>query len=158
FLFVGILAALWLGRWLGKRAVARDGPAALPSVGSLETAVLALLGLLSAFSFSGALSRFDSRPALAVGAAIALGPAYVPRALVQASAQPKLNETFRKYLDPRIETYRLLPDIVAAKASLTRSEQLQGEIWSQAIAAVRSPGSPLAAELLVLPALNDVFN
>src|SRR5262249_40619848 len=158
FLFVGILAALWLGRWLGKRAVARYGPAALPSVGSLETAVFALLGLLIAFSFSGALSRFDSRRALVVGEANALGTARGRLGLVTASAQPKLKETFRKYVDTRIETYRLLPDIVAAKASLTRSEQLQGEIWSQAIAAVRSPGSPLAAELLVLPALNDVFN
>ena len=158
FLFVGILAALALGRWLGKRAVARYGPAALPNVGSLETAVFALLGLLIAFSFSGALSRFDSRRALVVDEANALGTAYVRLDLVPASAQPKLKETFRKYVDARIETYLLLPDVVAAKASLARSEELQAEIWSQAIAAVRAPGSPLAAELLVLPALNDVFN
>jgi len=158
FLFVGILAALAFGRWLGKRSVARYGPAAIPSVGSLETAVFALLGLIIAFSFSGALSRFDARRALVVEEANAVGTAYVRLDLVPASAQPKLKETFRKYLDARIETYRLLPDIVAAKASLARSEQLQGEIWSQAIAAVRAPGSPIAAELLVLPALNDVFN
>ena len=158
FLFVGILAVLALGRWLGKRAVARYGPAALPNVGSLETAVFALLGLLIAFSFSGALSRFDTRRALVVEEANAVGTAYVRFDLVPASAQPKLKETFRKYVDARIEAYRVLPDIVAAKASLARSEQLQGEIWSQAIAAVRTPGSPLAAELLVLPALNDVFN
>src|SRR5262249_58161625 len=132
--------------------------AALPSVGALETAVFALLGLLIAFSFSGALSRFDSRRALVVEEANAVGTAYVRLDLVPASAQPKLKETFRKYVDTRIETYRLLPDIVAAKASLTRSEQLQGEIWSQAIAAVRSPGSPLPAEPLVLAAPKDVVN
>src|SRR5262247_3663265 len=98
FLFVGILAALALGRWLGKVAIARYGAAALPSVGSLETAVFALLGLIIAFTFSGALSRFDARRALVVDEANAVGTAYVRLDLVPASAQPKLKETFRKYV------------------------------------------------------------
>src|SRR3954453_16539252 len=84
FLFVGILAALAFGRWLGKRAVGRYGPAALPNVGAPETAVFALLGLLIAFSFSGALSRFDTRRALVVEEANAVGTAYVRLDLVPA--------------------------------------------------------------------------
>jgi hypothetical protein len=157
-LFVGILAALWMGRWIGKRAIARYGPAAPPSIGSLESAVFALLGLIIAFSFSGALTRFDTRRAQIVDEANAIGTAYLRIQLVPASLQPKLRETFRSYVDSRIETYRRLPDFVAAKAALARSEELQGEIWSQAVTAVRMPGSPPAAELLVLPAFNEVFN
>jgi hypothetical protein len=157
-LFVGILAALWIGRWIGKRAIARYGPAPVPNIGSLETAVFALLGLMIAFSFSGALSRFDTRRAQVVDEANAMGTAYLRIDLVPASAQPKLRETFRSYVDARIETYRRLPDIVAARAALTHSQELQGEIWSQAVAAVRAPGSPPAAELLVLPAINEMFN
>lgn len=157
-LFVGILAALWVGRWIGKRIIARHGPSAAPTIGSLETAVFALLGLIIAFTFSGALSRFDTRRAQIVDEANAIGTAYLRIQLVPASAQPKLREAFRSYVDSRIETYRRLPDLVAAKAELARTEELQGEVWSQAVAAVRMPGTQPMAELLVLPAFNEVFN
>ena len=157
-LFVGIIAALAAGRWIGKRTIARYGPSAAPALGSLETAVFALLGLMIAFTFSGALSRFDTRRAQIVDEANAMGTAYLRIDLVPASAQPKLRETFRAYVDSRIETYRRLPDIAAAKAELEHTQALQGEVWSQAIAAVRMPGSPPAAEWLVLNALNDMFN
>src|SRR4051812_42876968 len=105
-LFVGILAALALGRWIGKRTIARYGPSALPSTGSLETAVFALLGLIIAFTFSGALSRFDTRRAQVVDEANAMGTAYLRIDLVPANAQPKLREAFRNYVDARIKTYR----------------------------------------------------
>jgi hypothetical protein len=157
-LFVGILAALATGRWIGKRTIARYGPSGAPALGSLETAVFALLGLMIAFTFSGALSRFDARRAQIVEEANAMGTAYLRLDLVPASAQPKLRETFRSYVDSRLETYRRLPDIAAAKAELEHTQALQGQVWSQAIAAVRMPGSPPAAEWLVLNALNDMFN
>ena len=62
-LFVGILAALALGRWVGRRAIAQAPSTLPPNIGSLESAVFALLGLLIAFTFSGALTRFDVRRA-----------------------------------------------------------------------------------------------
>jgi hypothetical protein len=120
--------------------------------------VFALLGLIIAFTFSGALTRFDTRRAQIVDEANAIGTAYLRIELVPASVQPKLRETFRSYVDSRIETYRRLPDLAAAKAELAHTEALQGEVWSQALAAVRMPGSPPMAELLVMPAFNEVFN
>ena len=157
-LFVGILGALWIGRWIGKRTIARHGPAAAPNISSLETAVFALLGLMIAFTFSGALSRFDARRAQVVEEANAIGTAYLRIDLLPASVQPRLRETFRSYVDSRIETYHRLPDLAAAKTELARSQALQGEIWSQAVAAARAPGSSPGAELLVLPALNQMFD
>ena len=56
--FVGILLFLEAGRWIGRTAITRFGRSGQPNVGSLETAVFALMGLLIAFTFSGALSRF----------------------------------------------------------------------------------------------------
>src|SRR3954462_9803686 len=143
-LFFSILVALALGRWIGQKTIAKYGPSPTPTIGSLETAGFALLGLMIAFSFSGALSRFDTRPAQVGDEANAMGTAYLRIDLVPASAQPKLRETFRSYVDARIETYRRLPDIAAARVALAHSQELQGEIWSQAVAAVRTPGSPPA--------------
>src|SRR5512138_119192 len=72
-LFFGILLFLMLGRWLGQRDIVRHGLAGTPSIGSLEAAVFALLGLLIAFTFSGALSRFDVRRSQVVDEANAIG-------------------------------------------------------------------------------------
>src|SRR5215471_3722338 len=134
-IFVGVLLFLVLGRRAGQRAIARGGIPS-PNIGSLETAVFALLGLLIAFTFSGALSRFDLRRAQAVDEANAIGTAYMRLDLLPASAQPALRETFRSYVDARIATYRKLPDIDAATREFLRSQQLQSEIWVQAVAGI----------------------
>jgi hypothetical protein len=157
-LFFGIIAFLMLGRRVGKRAIARHGGAGLPNISSLEAAIFALLGLLIAFTFSGALSRFDVRRGQAVDEANAIGTAYLRIALLPEAAQPAMRETFRNYVDSRIATYRMLPDVEAARAELAHSQQLQNEIWAQAVAAVGLPEARPGTNLLVLPALNQMFD
>ena len=155
--FVGILLCLGLGRRLGQRAIARDG-ASLSNIGSLETAVFALLGLLIAFTFSGALTRFDVRRSQAVDEANAIGTAYLRIDVLPESAQPRLREAFRSYVDARIATYRKLSDIAAARSELARSQELQADIWSQAVTATRMPEARPGLDLIVLPALNQMFD
>jgi hypothetical protein len=157
-IFIGILVCLVMGRWLGQRALARHGAAGLPSISSLEAAVFALLGLLIAFTFAGALSRFDIRRNQAVDEANAIGTAYLRVDLLPASAQPGLRETFRNYVDARIATYRALPDLEAARRELARSQDLQREIWTQAVAATGMQESRPDVQLLVMPALNQMFD
>lgn len=157
-LFVGILLCLSLGRRIGRRAIVRHGAAGMPNIGSLETAVFALLGLMIAFTFSGALSRFDVRRAQAVDEANAIGTAYLRIDLLPASAQPALRESFRNYVDSRIATYRALPDVERSRQELARSQQLQTEIWNQAVTAIRMPEAKPGTDLLVMPALNQMFD
>ena len=157
-LFLGIIACLALGRRLGQRVLARTaGPPAM-AIGSLETAVFGLLGLLIAFTFSGALSRFDQRRAQAVDEANAIGTAYLRIDLLPASAQPGLRAAFRAYADARIATYGKLPDIAAAQAEVERSKGFQAEIWQQAVVATRLPDARPGAELLILPAINAMLD
>ena len=56
--FAGSLILLNLGRGLGARRLAREGPAAMAGLNAVEGAVFALVGLLLAFAISGALQRF----------------------------------------------------------------------------------------------------
>jgi hypothetical protein len=157
-LFIGILLLLELGRWLGARALARGGAAGLAGSEALQTAVFALLGLMIAFTFSGALNRFDTRRAQAVDEANAMGTAYLRIALLPASAQPALRELIRSYADARIATYGKLPDVAAAQAEVGRSQQLQNEIWKHAVAAVALPDATAGTNLLMMPALNEMFD
>ena len=157
-LFFSILVFLMVGRWMGKRDLARYGAAGIPNISSLEAAVFALLGLLIAFTFSGALSRFDVRRGHAVDEANAIGTAYLRIALLPEAAQPRMRETFRDYVDSRIATYRKLPDVEAARDELVHSQQLQNEIWAQAVSAIRLSETRPGTEVLVISALNEMFD
>jgi len=153
-LFLGLLAAQEIGRRLGvrHRQLARM---AVAEGGVVDGAVFALLGLLIAFTFSGAAARFEERSKLTAEEANDIGTAYLRLKLLPADAQPDLRDTFRRYLDSRLAFYSVLPDIDRAKAELAVSSKLQNEIWVKSIAA--ATGSQ-PATMLLLPSLNDMFD
>lgn len=157
-LFVGMVALMELGRRIGLRRLGRHSGEALGGAGAIEASVFALLGLLIAFTFSGAASRFDARRALIVAETNHIGTAYLRLDVLPASAQPALRESFRRYVDSRLAAYRVGPDMAAVRAELARGGALQQEIWRQAVAASRAADSqPAAAQLLsALNAMIDI--
>src|SRR4030095_3152301 len=110
-------------------------------VDAVEGTSFALFGLLLAFTFFGAGSRFDSRRQLIAQESNAVGTAYLRLDLLPRDAPPALRDLFRRYLDSRLRVYRKLQDIEAAKVELARSEALQRELWARAVAAPLPPGS-----------------
>ena len=157
-LFLGMLLFLEIGRRIAVRRRKEDTRTTGEGVGAVDGAVFALLGLLIAFTFSGASSRFDTRRQLIVEETNDIGTAYLRLDLLPADLQPALRESFRRYLDARIEVYRKLPDIAAAKESLAKVNELQKQIWRQAVVASRAEGAPLAVPVLLLPALNAMID
>jgi len=156
-LLAGMLILLEVGRRIGSRRLAADPEGARAGIGTVEGALLALLGLLIAFSFSGAATRFDVRRQQIVNEGSAISGAYAFVDLLPSQAQPRLRETFRQYLDSRLEVYRLMPDLAAAKTQLERSKSLQEEIWTQATDATReSAYQPVA--LQILPAVGRMID
>lgn len=158
---VGLLIAMLLFLETGRRLASRrrkDSLEAGEGISAVDGAVFGLLGLLIAFTFSGASARFDARRQLIVEETNAIGTAYLRLDLLPAAVQPPLRESFRRYLDSRLAVYRKLPDVSAAKEELARSNQLQGELWRQAVAAVQSEGAPPGATMLLLPALNAMID
>ena len=125
--------------------------------GSVEAAVFGLMGLLVAFTFSGAGSRFDARRQLIVEESNTIGTAYLRVDLLPAQVQPSLRDKFRQYVDARLETYRKIPDLAAVAAERRRAETLQREIWAQAVAACNAINSP-AVTTLVLSSLNQMID
>jgi hypothetical protein len=140
---LGMCAGLEVGRRAGT--------------GALEGAVFALLGLLIAFTFSGAASRFEGRRTMIQAEANAIGTAWLRLDLLAAGPRAQLQDQFRLYLDSRLETYRKISDFAEAQAELDRSIKIQQEIWNAALAACRESGS-VPAHTLLLPALNEMFD
>jgi hypothetical protein len=156
-LLASMLVLMEVGRRIGRRRMSRDPEGGSAGAGAVSGAVFALLGLLVAFTFSGATSRFDSRRQYVVEEANDIGTAWLRLDLLPEAAQPPLRDLFRAYLDSRLETYRLIPDMEAVEAELRRSAGLQSDIWARAVAGCKAKGDP-ATTSLVLTALNAMFD
>jgi hypothetical protein len=156
-LFLGMVILLELGRRLRQHHRVRYGDSAGEGVGAIEGAVFGLMGLLLAFTFSGAASRFDARRELVVDEANAIGSAYIRLDLLPPGPRQALQERFRQYVDARLALYRAIPDSMKVHAAYVRATALQQEIWTGAVAAVRDAPLPqLAGQLL--PAVSDMFD
>lgn len=115
-----------------QRRAKHDPDGAWRGSGVVDGAVFGLLGLIVAFTFSGAISRFDVRRNLIIEESNAIGTAYLRLDLLPAQSQPPLRESLRRYLDSRIRVYERFPDIAAVKAELEMGKELQADIWAQA--------------------------
>lgn len=156
-LLAGMLAALEAGRRLGRRHLAKHPEAAMAGLGAMEGAVFALLGLVVAFTFSGAAARFDSRRQLIAQEANAIGTAYLRLDLLAPEDRGPLQAAFRGYLDARLDQTREVPGTAAATAAEGKALRLQRAIWERAVAAL--PRAPLpSAPMLVVPALNELID
>ncbi|HWN07492.1 MAG TPA: hypothetical protein VNO53_10055 [Steroidobacteraceae bacterium] len=157
FLLLMLLASE-LGRRLGTAQIARHPEGLAKGIGAAEAAVFGLLGLLLAFSFSGAASRFEDRRHLITAEANAIGTAYLRLDLLSPDAQPEMKELFRQYVDARLETYHNTADVAATVASLAKDTALQSRIWKRAIAETTQPDMPTPPAMLLLPALNEMID
>ncbi len=153
-LFIGMLTMLEVGRFLARRK--RDGTP--DGLNTIEAAVFALFGLLLAFTFSGAATRFQEKRMLVAHEASAIRAAYLRVDLLSQKDQAAVRELFRQYLDSRLETYRKLPDMKLAKDEMAKSDQLQNRIWAAAITSASAPEAPPAISLVLLPALNEMID
>ena len=156
-LFFGMLVLLEIGRRIGSRRMAIDPEGVRAGVGAVEGAVFALLGLLIAFTFSSAASRFDARRQLIVDEANAIGTAYLRLDLLKGESREQLRHDFRRYLETRIQAFQKLPDRKAAQQAWDNASSIQRDIWNRAVSVCQGEGSQ-PATMLLLPALNQMID
>src|SRR5215469_8359297 len=147
FLLPAMLLLIELGRRLRiKQKDQEEGTA-------IENAVFALFGLLLAFTFSGAVERYDHHRELIVEETNAIGTAYLRLDLLPPADQPTLRQLFRDYTTSRLGLYRAISNEVSPL-----SEHLQREIWKKSVEAAASPGANVDATKILLPALNSMID
>jgi hypothetical protein len=120
---------------------------------TIEGAIFALFGLLLAFTFSGAIGRYDIHRQLVVEESNDIGTAYLRLDLLPNAAQPALRQLFRDYVVSRQHLY----DIVSEEVS-PASRQLQKDIWQKSLVAASSPGASPDALKLLVPSLNAMID
>lgn len=146
-----------IGYRLGRRARLRHGKGNDAGLGVIEGAVFALLGLLIAFTFSGAAQRFDERRSLIAQEANAIGTAWLRLDLLAAADRDRLRTAFRAYVDERLESTRRGerdPGAIGAEAG---TQALQAALWDDVVVAVKATGQPALAATVLGP-VNEMFD
>lgn len=151
-LTAGVITGRRFGRWLMKHDAKDD----VEVVSVAEGALFALLGLLVAFTFTGAYERFEARAKSIQVEANAIETAYLRLGLLAPADQTILHHSFKTYLDSRLATYHDAPSLKKVYAAWRYSEAIQLQIWNQALVACQTLNSSSTTEL-VLPAINSMF-
>src|SRR5688572_9591307 len=157
-LFAAMLLTFELGRRIGGAQLARDPDGLAKGVGAAEGAVFALLGLLMAFTFAGAASRFEGRRLMIDTEANAIGTAWLRIDVLPSETQPPIREMFKRYTNLRATIYRDAHRISEVKERLATAAALQNQIWKSALAACQLPHAAPQATIVMLPALNQMID
>jgi hypothetical protein len=162
--FVGSRLSLHLGRYLGLKYRAHGAIDAAVGLATVEGSIFGLMGLLLAFTISGALQRFDDRQQLVLQETIAAATAYDRLGVLGGQAAQDLRKKLKEYVLARVDLYRMPHDFLLRQRAEDFSEAQQRAIasrknvlWNAAVAACPNtdfrPGCSLA-----LPALNSLFD
>ncbi len=156
-LFAGLLGCLRLGWVIGRRRARVTGEDAQAGLGAIDGSVFGLMGLLIAFTFTGAANRFHERRELITEHVNAIGTAWLRLDLLSDEDRDQARDGFRRYADTVIETTRDAADQEAATAGLARLTLTQAEIWNHLVDATKRDRSlPLAQT--ILPPANEMFD
>lgn len=127
-LFAGMLLLLEAGRRFGIRRK-HDKEEEGAGFAAVEGAVFGLLGLLIAFTFSGAADRFNGRRTLIAEEANAVEAAYMYVGMLPTKTQASERDMIRQYLDVHLAIYRKLHNFDYDSTNMRRSEELRKQIW-----------------------------
>lgn len=155
-LFVAVLLLVLLsvegGYRLGRYRRSRSGQEAEAPVGAMVGATMGLLAFILAFTFGAAAERFDSRRQIVLDEANAIGTTYL-RAGMLPSRRDEVRLLLRQYVDVRLEGVRTKQ----VAEGIRRSEQLQEQLWAQAVALGEGHPASIVVGLFV-QSLNEVID
>jgi hypothetical protein len=152
-----LLLAIELGFRAANRAPSKLTDAAKAPVLAISGAILGLLALLLGFTFSMALARFDQRKQVVLQESNAIGTAYLRARLLPEPDRAAVAGLLRAYVQNRLDFDNLRGEPAQFKAVIGRTEQLQRELWSQALSAVQKDDREVTTGLFI-ESLNEVID
>ena len=148
-----ILGAGEFGRWLGQRSGRRGAP----GVSTLEGAILGLLALMIGFTFSMALSRFETRQDGVVVEAAAIGTTALRARLLPAPHNHEAVKLLQDYVQLRLDLTRRPLSPQEFDDVIARSNAIQEALWQQA-KAVAAKDNAMVPTGLFVQSLNEMID
>ena len=154
--FIGIAAILVLseiGWQLGARTKGEVGG----NFTTLESAMLGLLALMLAFTFSMALSRFEARRDALLNEANSIGTTALRARLLPEPQRSETLKLLREYVQIRLDIVRRGTSLAELTPGIDRSNALQEALWQQA-KAVASKDKAAVPTGLFIQSLNEMID
>jgi hypothetical protein len=120
--------------------------------GYILSGALALLGLLVAFTFSLSLTRYDTRRAMLVNEANAIGTTWLRATLADGPQAEALRQSLKDYVDIRLR----LPKAADPAQIEDQTGQAQKRVWANLKAVLPTMSPPIAATLI--NTTNEMFD
>ncbi len=149
--FLSVVLLLWAGTVAGgrlRRHRARTLSEDSSTFKTLESAVLALLGLLLGFTFAMGVSRYDQRKNLEIAEANDIHAVWLRSATLPAPAHVALENLLLRYVPVRLEFLDAGTSRTRIDQSLQATADLQWQMWQIASAYGSTHTDAVAAQLL----------
>lgn len=156
-LFALLLIASEIGFRRGRAVGSNLTEASRSQLSSFQGAMMGLLALLLAFSFALAESRFETRRHLVVEESNAIGTAYLRAQMLPEPHRTEIAKLLRDYVDARLEFFQAGVDEDKLNSAIAKSQGVQQQLWSQALAVTEKDPRPVPTGLFITP-LNDVID
>lgn len=160
--FVLILVSLMLlilaeaGYRFGSAFHRRNPEAAKGHSGSVQGAVLGLLGLLLGFSFAMAVGRFDTRRALVVEEANSIGTTWLRTDFLPGPYKGEIRDLLIRYTELKLAAFDADDDREDREKTAKEIAEIHGEMWRNASAAAAERSTPITASFITT--LNETID
>jgi len=154
-----VLLSIWFGRFLGNRRRSRPDHEDESSLGTIVGATLGLLAFMLAITFGMAADRFQTRKQLLLDEVNAIGTTFLRAGLLQEPHRSEVSSLLREYVVTRanLAKEKLAEQPMTISDVISRSEALQDQMWSHAVAMAQKDRSS-EIDALFISSLNDVIN
>jgi hypothetical protein len=152
-----VVAAAEVGRLIGTAWGRRRPEAKSAALSTLVGAALGLLSLMIGFTFAMTLSRFDARLSGVVNEANAIGTTALRARMLPEPHASEVKKLLRDYVQLRVDLSGASPSSISFEQAMSRSNEIQGELWQHAIAV--SAADPRSTPTgLFVRALNEMID
>ena len=148
-LVIGMVLALALGHWLGRRHQSSGDVSAKQWIGIVDGPILAIYGLLLAFSFYGATQRFDERRKLIIEETIDLASAFRQTDLLAAEDRPVVQKMLRDYVETQSHLRNRAVEGEKPGVLYAQSRESFERLWDAVVEATANPRARDASSSLL---------
>jgi hypothetical protein len=153
-LFLGVIEASFR---LGRQSRDHQDVDGKAHVGALQAAALVLLALLLGFTFSMAVSRFDTRKELLLDEANAIGTTVLRARFLPEVQRHEAVALLKAYVSERIAFYDAGIDQTRLEAASAAASRLEDRLWELAVSSAGADARSVPTGLFI-QALNDLID
>jgi hypothetical protein len=144
------------GYRIGRRFRRRNPDAASGHGGSIQGAVLGLLGLLLGFTFAMAVARYETRRGLVLDEANSIGTTWLRADFLPSPQRGEMKALLHDYTRHRLAVVAAGKDARAFAAARREVAGFHARLWEKARAAVATDPGPITATFIV--SLNETID